>query len=185
MSGDWVPPAVDPYVELGDAGRADAAVRERIAERELRQRATEGATFAGTLRDLAEAATGVSLYTATGRTYQGALVAVAIDHLVIRSGVGALVHVAIDQVTAIQPDPTHPPAVASGEREAAAGRTLDEVLFEAVADRPTVALVTRGDGTVHRGQLLAVGEDVLTLRATEAGQLRYLPALGLSEVVVE
>lgn len=185
MSGEWVPPAHDPYVMLRDAGHADEAVRERIAERELRQRATEGATFAGTLRDLAEGATGVSVRTATGRSYQGALVAVAVDHVVVRSGTGALVHLAIDQVTAIQPDPSRPPIVASGERELAAGRTLDEVLFDAVEDRPTVALVTRGDGEVHRGHLAAVGEDVVTLRTGTSGQVRYLPAAALSEVVVE
>ena len=180
----WQPPARDPYVELGDEGRTAEAVRERLVERELRQRASESATFAGTLRDLAEAATAVTLRVATGRSYQGALVAVAIDHVVLRSDAGASVHVAVDQVTAVQPGPGYPPAVATGERESAAGRTLDEVLFDALEERPTVALVTQGDGASHRGRLLAVGEDVLTLQATDAGMLRYVPTHSVSEVVI-
>ena len=188
MSGDqpgWALPSRDPFVDLGDEGRAADAVQARIAERELRRVAAESATFAGTLRDLAEGASVVTLRAATDRTYQGALVAVAIDHVVLRSSIGALVHIAVDQVTSVQPDLGRPPAVASGEREQAAGRTLDEVLFEAVEERPTVSLVTRGDGTVHRGTLLSVGEDVLTVRATDAGALRYLPTLAISEVVIE
>lgn len=187
MSGSppsWQPPARDPFVELGDEGRVAEAVHARQAERDLRARAAEVATFAGTLRDLAEAESVVTVQVATDRTYQGALVAVAIDHVVLRSAIGALVHVAVDQVTAVQPDPGRAPTVASGERETAAGRTLDEVLFAAAEERPIVSLVTRGDGSIHRGLLLAAGEDVLTVRVNETGAVRYLPTHAVSEVVV-
>lgn len=186
MSGDrWTPRAGDPFVDLSDEGRAAEAIEERARERDLRRVAAETATFAGTLRDLAEAETTVAVRSATGRSYTGALVAVAIDHVVVRTVAGAALHLAVDQVTAVQPDPSRPPVVASGERDAAADRTLDEVLAAAVEERPTVTVVTRGDGEVHRGGLLAVGEDVLTLRLLDAGAVRYLPTHAISEVVLE
>jgi hypothetical protein len=180
----WRPPADDPYVRLTDEGRVADAIRERSEERELRQQQSEFATFAGTMRDLAEAAREVTVRSGSGRSYQGALVAVAIDHLAVRVGSGRTVHVAIDQVTAVQLDPTAVGGVAGGEREAAQDRTLDEVLAASLEERPVVVLVTRGDGEAHRGQLVAVGEDVVTLRVDGAGA-RYVPTAALSEVVVE
>lgn len=187
MSGDvptWRPPVDDPYVQLTDDGRLADAIAERSAERQLRQEQSEFATFAGTMRDLAEARRDVTVRSGSGRSYQGALLAVAIDHVVVRAGSSRSVHVAIDQVTAVQVDPTSPAGAASGDREAAQDRTLDEVLAAALGDRPVVVVVTRGDGEAHRGQLLAVGEDVVTLRVEGAGA-RYLPTSALSEVVVD
>jgi hypothetical protein len=180
----WRPPADDPFVRLTDEGRLADAIRERSEERELRQQASEFATFAGTMRDLAEAGRDVTVRSASGRSYQGTLLAVAIDHLVVSVGSSRTVHIAVDQVTAVQLDPSSSRAVAAGEREAAQDRTLDEVLASSLEDRPAVVVVTRGDGEVHRGQLTAVGEDVVTLRVEGAGA-RYLPAAALSEVVVE
>jgi hypothetical protein len=180
----WRPPTDDPFVQLTDEGRLADAIRERADERELRQQLSEFATFAGTMRDLAEAGRTVTVRSGSGRSYQGRLLAVAIDHLVVSAGSSRTVHVAVDQVTSVQLDPTAVANVAAGERAAAQDRTLDEVLAAAVEDRPVVVLVTRGDGEAHRGQLLAVGEDVVTLRVEGAGA-RYLPAGALSEIVVE
>jgi hypothetical protein len=184
-TGDgWRPPADDPFVRLTDEGRLADAIRERSEERELRQQQSEFATFAGTMRDLAEAGREVTVRSGSGRSYQGALLAVAVDHLVVSVGSSRTVHVAVDQVAAVQLDPSATRSVASGDRDAAQDRTLDEVLAAALEDRPTVVVVTRGDGEAHRGQLLAVGEDVVTLRVEGAGA-RYLPTAALSEVVVE
>ncbi len=180
----WRPPTDDPFVRLTDEGRLADAIRERNEERDLRQQQSEFATFAGTMRDLAEAARNVTIRSGSGRSYQGTLLAVAVDHLVISAGTDRRIHVAVDQITSVQLDPTSVSGVAGGEREAAQDRTLDEVLADAVEERPVVVLVTRGDGEAHRGQLVAVGEDVVTLRVEGAGA-RYLPAAALSEIVVE
>lgn len=184
MSGDWRSPTDDPYLRLTDEGRVAEAIRERGQERALRRRQSEFATFVGTMRDLAEAHREVTVHSGSGRSYQGALVAVAVDHLVVRVKSDRTVHLAIDQVTMVQLDPSSAVTVAAGERDAAQDRTLDEVLAAALGDRPTVVIVTRGDGEAHRGQLLAVGEDVVTL-GVETGGARYVPSTALSEVVVE
>lgn len=185
MSGDWQPPAADPFVRLADDGQLAEAIAARSAERELRQQASELATFAGTMRDLAEARRHVTVRCATGRSYQGELLAVAIDHLVVRAGDRTTVHVASDQISAVTVDPAVTSRWAAGERAAAQDRTLDEVLANAVETRPTVVLVTRGDGEMHRGRLLAVGEDVVSVRGDGIGHVRYLPAHALSEIVIE
>lgn len=182
--GAWRPPSDDPFVRLTDEGRLADAIRDRSEERELRQQQSEFATFAGTMRDLAEAHQHVTVRSASGRSYQGPLLAVAVDHLVIAGGSDRTIHIAVDQVTAVQLDPTGVGSVAAGDRGAAQDRTLDEVLADALEDRPIVVIVTRGDGEAHRGRLLAVGEDVVTLRVPGAGA-RYLPSTALSEVVVE
>lgn len=188
MSGDaghgWRPPADDPFVALTDEGRLSDAIRERSEERELLRQHSEFATFAGTMRDLAEAAREVTVRSGSGHSYQGVLLAVAVDHLVVRVGSTRTVHVAVDQVTAVQLDPTATRSVAAGDRDAAQDRTIDEVLASSVEDRPTVVIVTRGDGEPHRGQLVSVGEDVVTLWVEGAGA-RHLPTAALSEVVVE
>ncbi|MEX0835534.1 MAG: DUF2642 domain-containing protein [Nitriliruptor sp.] len=180
----WRPPTDDPFVRLTDEGRLADAIRERSEERDLRQQQSEFATFTGTMRDLAEAGRSVTVRSGSGRSYQGTLLAVAVDHLVLTAGTDRRIHIAVDQITSVQLDPTSTSVVAAGEREAAQDRTLGEVLADAVEERPVVVLVTRGDGEAHRGQLLAVGEDVVTLRAEGAGA-RYLPSSALSEVVIE
>jgi hypothetical protein len=185
VSGDWRPPATDPFVRLTDEGQLADAIAARNEERELRQQASELATFAGTMRDLAEARRHVTVRCATGRSYRGQLLAVAVDHLVVRAGDRATVHVATDQVSAVTVDPAVTTGWAAGDRDAAQDRTLDEVLARAVEARPTVVLVTRGDGEVHRGRLLAVGEDVVSVRGDGVGQVRYLPVTALSELVIE
>ncbi len=185
MSGDWEPPTTDPFVRLADDSQLAEAIAARSDERELRQQASELATFTGTMRDLAEARRHVTLRCATGRSYQGELLAVAVDHLVVRIGDRTTVYVATAQVSAVTVDPTVATRWAAGDRDAAQDRTLEEVLAEAVEARPTGVLVTRGDGEVHRGRLLAVGEDVVSIRGDGAGYVRYLPTRALSEVVVE
>ncbi len=185
MSESWRPPTDDPFVRLTDEGRVTEAIRDRNDERELRRQASEMATFAGTMRDLAEARRGVTVRCATGRAYQGALLAVAIDHLVIEAGERRTVHVAMDQVNAIAVDPTVSVGWAAGDRDAAQDRTLGEVLADVVGAQPAVVLVTRGDGEPHRGRLLAVGEDVVSVRVEGSGSVRYVPSSALSEIVVE
>lgn len=181
----WRPPAEDPFVRLADESRLAEAIRDRGDSRELRRQAAEQATFAGTLRDLAEAGTGVVVRSASGRAYHGVILAVTVDHVVVRSGDGTVVHLAIDQVTSVQLDPMVRAGAATGERDAAQDRTLDEVLADAVEVTPMVVLVTRGDGELHRGRLVAVGEDVVSIRIEPTGATAYLAVMALSEVVVE
>jgi hypothetical protein len=95
------------------------------------------------------------------------------------------VYIASDQVVSVQPEPSLGLFVASGERAAAQDRTLDEVLADAVVERPSLVIVTRGDGDAHRGRLLGVGVDVVTVQGDSAAAATYVPAAAVSELVLE
>lgn len=183
---DWTPPLRDPYVELADDAAHREAVRARAAERGLRERAAEVAGWDGTLRDLAERRAPVVVQCRSGRSHRGVLVAVAEDHVAMRLPAGQLVALADRAVTSVRPEPGSPAAPAMGDRERAQDRTLLEVLDRAVAQRRRVALGLQGTPQVVQGILLAVGEDVLTLRLDGRGpDLLYVRAGALLEAVIE
>jgi hypothetical protein len=76
--------------------------------------------------------------------------------------------------------PARPPT-GPGDREGGLGVTLVEVLAQAVAVRPRVAVVL-GAVTVV-GQLRAVGADVLSVKTdTEPGGLSYSRLSSVSEI---
>jgi hypothetical protein len=187
VSDVWRPPAQDPFVGLTDEGRLAESIRERARERDLRQQATEFATFAGTVRDLAEAARTVVIRSASGRSYQGRLTALGLDHVVLRTPADLEVRIAVDQVVAIDLDPTAPGSPAAGDREPEEGRSLLEVLADLLEDRPVVVLVARGGGgnETSRGRLLAVGEDIVSMQPETGLGVRYVPAGAIAELVVE
>jgi hypothetical protein len=183
---DWTPPRRDPYVDLADESAHQAAVRERAAERELRQRATELAGWSGTLRDLAEAGTAVTVRCRSGRVHHGVLLAVAEDFVALRLPGGQLVALAGQAVTSVRPEPGSRAAPAMGDRDRAQDRTLLEVLDRAVAERRRLALSLDGSPEVLQGVLAAVGEDVVTLRLDGRDRdVVYVRAGAILEVVVE
>lgn len=185
MSG-WTPPRRDPYVDLADEAAHQAAVRARASERELRDRAAELAGWDGTLRDLAERRASVTVQCRSGRVHRGVLVAVADDHVAMRLPGGQLVALADRAVTSVRPEPGSAAAPAMGDRERAQDRTLLEVLDRAVGERRRVALSLDGAREVVGGTLLAVGEDVITLRLDGRDRdLLYVRAGALLEAVIE
>lgn len=183
---DWTPPRRDPFVDLADESVHEAAVRARAGERELRERAAELAGFDGTLRDLAERRAPVTVQCRSGRAHRGVLVAVADDHVALRLVGGQLVALAGWAVTSVRPEPGSAAAPAMGDRERAQDRTLVEVLDRAVAERRRVALSLDGSSEVVQGTLVAVGEDVVTLRLDGCDRdVVYVRAGAVLEVVVE
>ena len=185
MSG-WTPPRRDPYVDLADESAHEAAVRARTTERELRERAAELAGWDGTLRDLAERRAPVTVQCRSGRTHRGVLVAIADDHVALRLPGGQLVALAGWGLTSVRPEPGNDAAPAMGDREPAQDRTLVEVLDRAVGQRRRVALSLDGSSEVLQGTLVAVGEDVITLRLDGRDRdLVYIRAGALLEVVID
>lgn len=174
----------DPHLELVDDARVGEALAERNAERLLRQRAHDTASFVGTLRDLSERATTVVVVTAAGRRHRGALLGVARDHVVLAGPVGA-VHVRLDVIVTVRPQPGSGAVAAAGDRGAVDDLLLPELLARVLVDRPTVVLAFDGPGEVLRGRLETVGEDVLTVRPDGEGELVFVPARAVTEVVVE
>jgi hypothetical protein len=184
--GGWTPPRRDPYVDLADDAAHEAAVRARAEERDLRARAAELASWAGTLRDLAEREAPVVLAGRSGRSHRGTLVAVAEDYVALRLPGGQIVAVAARAVSSVRPEPGSATTPAMGDRERAQDRTLLELLDRAAEERRRVAVAVEGDADVLQGTLVGVGEDVISLRldSHERGMV-YLRSHAVLEVVVE
>ena len=176
-------PGSDPVDDLLEAAAVDDAIRRRRAERDVRDRSRELATWSGTLRDLAERAVPVTVTTSAASTHRGVVLVVAADHVVIRAGDGALAAVATAVVVAVRADPSSVPGrgVADGRRSPASEARLVEVLDrwrEDVAE--CVVLLTSGDREL--GRLGAVGTDVVTVR-TSAGTV-HVPLAAVAAVTV-
>lgn len=181
-----LPTARDPFVELGDAARQEAEAAARAERRSRLERASEVATWRGTLRDLAERQLPVSLRLAGTRTRRGRLVALGADHLGLRTPAGQLVLVRLDAVRAVRPDPGLAAPVATGDRDRIDGRRIVEVLAAIVEDRQRVVLGCDGWEEPLVGVLAALGEDVLTMQLDGVQRdVVYLPLAAVVEVVLD
>ncbi len=180
------PAAQDPYLALGDRARQEAEIAARAERRDRLERASEVATWRGTLRDLAERQPLVGLRLAGGSTRRGCLVALGADHVGVRAAGGQLVLVRLDAIHALRQEPGSPTHVATGDRDRIAGRHLIAVLAELVEERDRVALAGDGWEEPLSGALIGVGEDVLTLRLEGAEQgTIYLPLTAVTEVILD
>ena len=173
---------LDDLERWAAGARAQEAAEARVRERWLRQAAEEQASFAGLLVDLAEDGRPVAVTTTAGRRHHGPVLAVGIDFVAVGGPEGRLTLLATGAVAEVRP--------AAGSRRprppGATGRQplevlLAEVLAQAVANRPRVAVVL-GSVTVV-GELRAVGTDVVTVRTDgEPGGLSYVTLASVSEV---
>lgn len=165
-----------------DARVAEAA-RRRSRERWLRQQAEEAATFAGVLTDLAESGTPVGVQTLAGRRYQGTVRTVGVDFVAIEGTRGAVL-VASSVLVSVR---TRPGAAAAVGVRSSAGRSrLSEVLVGMAAEGEPVVLVPRHGGDPVAGTLVAVGRDVVVVRASgERPAIMYVPLVAVGEVVIE
>lgn len=178
------PEEPDPLRELVDDAVHAAAVRARVEERERRARATEVATWIGTLRDLAERAVPVAVSGRSGRVHRGALTAIGRDHLALRTAADAVVLLALSAVRLLRPEPDVPAPPATGDRVAAQDRTLLEALGRVAEDRGEVAIHLADLDEGVQGHVLGFGEDVLTLRLAGRGRgTVYIPATAIEEVL--
>jgi hypothetical protein len=181
----WQAPDADPFLDLSDEAAQLAAVHDRFERRERQQLAAELATWVGTLRDLSERELTVAVRTAGGRVHRGALIAVGRDHVALRLLSGSLVLVALDAVRTVVPEPGASAPVATGDREHAQDRTLIEALERHVEEVREVVVLLRDTHEPLSGTVLAMGEDVLTLRAD--GNRRgttYLPTTAIVAVLL-
>jgi hypothetical protein len=177
----WTP-APDPLTGLTDDARLQQAIADRAADRSLRDRAAEAATFVGTLHDLAERGAGVGLTTVSGRQHRGVLLGLATDHVVLGLPAGGQVLVALASVATARPDPTLRATAARGERDAAHDLLLVERCAVWTEDRPAVAVAVVGAPDLLRGRLEAVGEDVVTVVPDGSRQPVYVAATAIEAV---
>jgi hypothetical protein len=176
----------DPYLELTDEAAHDHAVAARREARSRRQVAAASATWVGTLRDLAEQPDVALVLTAAGHLHRGALTAVADDHVVLRLATGGLVLLRLDRIRAVRPEPGRPAPPAMGDRTGTHDRTLADALDRLAADGARCALLVDGVREPLQGQLVTVGEDVLTLRLEGTDQgTAYAPIDGVAEILLD
>ena len=160
--------------------RADDAATARSRERWLRQQAAEAATLAGTLVDLAER-TGDAAIVVGSRTVAGRLVGVGLDGCVMAERGGAATIVALAHVSAVRVAGRGPGmGEATGERTPAGEWRLVDALAALAAEHSPVRIGLRG-GEIVSGELVAAGDDVITLRMA-AGGMRIHVALDAIEV---
>ncbi len=165
------------------AARADAAAAARTRERWLRQQADEEATVAGVLLDLAERRCPAVLHTSVGRRHRGIVVAVGADFCAVRTDHGSNALLAIEALTAARPDARAAPP--QGDREVVVDLKLAEALAGFVGERPRLLVIAAGKGEAFRGELRAVGQDMVTLRLDgDPAATVFLPVRTIAEVIL-
>jgi hypothetical protein len=175
----------DPFVALTDEAAQQRAVQARAEARVRREVAAAVATWVGTLRDLAESGRALTVLSGSGRAHRGTIAAVGIDHVAVAVDPEGTTLLRLDALRAVRPEalPDTPPAM--GDRTWSQDRRLHvwfERLFELEA---RVGLVLDGAADALYGQLVALGEDVLTLRLEGRDRgLVYVSAAAVSEVLV-
>lgn len=158
-------PGIDPHVTLHDDASVQEAVRQRQQRRDIARFESDIATFTGTLRDLAERRVGVTLQTDDDHGVRGILLAVAVDHIVVAMPSGQHAMLPLDAVHYVRTDPDVIAGVARSDRSAAQDLLLTERLARWQRDQPFLAVYVKGRSDPLRGHLVAVGEDVVTLRS--------------------
>lgn len=176
--------ADDALVGLTDDALVEQAIRDRSDARLRRVRQSESATLIGTLVDLAETQTAVTVDVTTGRTLQGRLLGVAADHVVLALPGRARLLVRTSTITSIRPDPGALARAALGERESLSSATLMEVLADIVETEAEISIVMEGSTAVLLGTVLAVGEDIVSLRLQGQQAPIYLVGDAMSDIII-
>jgi hypothetical protein len=179
-----VAPPRDAFVELADEAQHEMVVRERIEARARRERSSELATWLGTLRDLAERGADVVLRGSSGDVHRGRLVGVALDHVTLALPTGARLLVPLTELRQLSSRSSRGLPPAAGDRDAAQDRLLVDALERCLEQRRTVVLRLRDLDAPLRGELVALGDDVLTVRADGAGGTHYVPVEAIAEVLL-
>jgi hypothetical protein len=171
----------------GDLERwaADARAREaadaRVRERWLRAQAEEGSSLAGVLLALAERRATVVVTTVGGRRHRGVVAGVGLDFVALQAPAGTTTLVAFAAVGDVRvADAGRRVAPTTGEAPRPLGARLGDVLAQAAGQRPRIS-VQAGVAAVV-GDLRAVGDDLLTLRADGAAGAVYVALASVSEV---
>lgn len=188
MSGpdpDRRPRNPDPFISLSDEAAQQRAVRARAEERSRREIAAAVATWVGTLRDLAEAGRVVTVLTGSGRAHRGVLVAVGVDHVAVGTESEGTALLRLDTLRAVRPEPVPDMPPAMGDRSWSQDRELPVWIERFLELELRVGLVLDGAAEALQGQLVALGEDVLTLRLDGRDRgLVYVNVAAVSEVLV-
>jgi hypothetical protein len=165
---------VAAFVRWAADQRAGMAAANRARERSLRDQAAATATWVGVLVDLAEQAAPVTVVVA-GQRRSGRLVGVGRDFCVLQGEHGRAALIRLPEISQLWPDIRaldEPPA---GDRSPSIDLPLISALALLADERSPVGLIS-GGGLETVGELVAAGDDVLTVRtAPPARRLVYVP----------
>jgi hypothetical protein len=176
---DWADALVTAFGAWAAEHRAGAAAEARSRERWLRQQVAETATLAGTLVDLAEQGADAAVIVGPRRV-TGRLIGVGGDGCVVADRAGAVTIVALAHVSAVRVAGRRPgTGEATGARPPAGAWDVADAMAALAAERSPVRISLRGGETLS-GDLISVGDDVLTVRLAEGGMRVYV-ALGALE----
>lgn len=175
----------DPTVTLRDDASVEDAVAQRLARRHLEQAESDFATFLGLLRDVAERGVDVTVHGDDDRRFQGVVIAVAGDHIVVDTPARQRLHLRLDAIQMVRVEPGHDAAIPRGDRTAAQDVLLLERMARWLDEPPYVALFVAGRPDPVRGRLVAVGDDVITIRGDHDRHASWIPAGAVRCVATE
>ncbi len=165
---------VAAFVRWAADQRTATAAADRVRERSLRDQAAATATWMGVLVDLAEQAAVVTVMVA-GQRRSGHLVGVGRDFCVLQTAHGRAVLISLPEIAQLWPDSGRGDDPPTGDRPPSIDLPLMTGLALLAEERSPVVLVS-GYGLETAGELVAVGEDVVTLRtAPPARRLVHVP----------
>jgi hypothetical protein len=169
--------------------RAREAADSRVRERWLRAQAEEESSLAGVLLAMAERRETVVVATVSGRRHRGVLTGVGVDFVALASAGGGVALIALTAVgdvrvaeEGVRPRPGSRSAATTGDGRGrgALGVRLGEVLAQAAGQRPRILLQAGAASVV--GDLVAVGLDVVTVRADGTAGAVYVGLASVSEI---
>jgi hypothetical protein len=144
--------------------RVVEAAASRAHERSLRDQAGASATWTGVLLDLAEQGAEVVLSVAAMRR-SGRLVGVGPDYCILEQRSGRPAMLTMSAITSVTPAPSVGASVSpAGDRPPGLGLSLAAALG-ALADERTPVSLWAGPGENIDGDLIAAGQDVVTVRS--------------------
>ncbi len=177
---DRVRERADPFDRLLQVSVGSDAHTQRQGRRWQAQIEEESATWEGTLLDFAEAQAHLSLATFRGAQIVGRLVGVGTGVLVIqRSGAPDLWLRTASVASVASVSPRTGRQTTRGSREVTPV-SMQDLLFQASATRPSLTLIVAGQANPLNGVLLSCGADVCTVKTD--GELRrtvlvHIPAI--------
>ncbi|KAA0232635.1 MAG: hypothetical protein EDR02_16665 [Actinobacteria bacterium] len=181
----FLTPRVDPTASLTrlmSEARVTEAGRSRARRHWLGQQALEETTLLSTLVDLAEAGTNVVVHTAGGRRRAGLVVAVGTDFVALRNGGNCLSCVSFSGIGAVRTK--EPGSRAHIERSAQLGTDLRTALADFAADSLEAIIWLSANAEPIRGQLRAVGTDLVMVDTQLGREHCYVRVASVEEVSV-
>ena len=166
------------------AARVDDAVAGRRRETWFLRRMEEEAELAGVVLDLLEAAADVTVRSAAGRVHNGRFIAVGADFTALSAPAGGTTLVALHAISSIRTRARRRVAAAARRPEAVLTSTFGQVLAGLAAESRRVRWSSVADPESGRGELLAVGTDVVTFVLDGDGGAVHVPLATLAEVTV-